>query len=111
MLVQMAISRTREYSADKRGALISGLPRSLASALRRIARAASQIPNETAEANPATAHLFIVNPLTGSGFDNLFSTHPNPENRIAALEQLALEMEAGSKHFEHVGPRGTGPWG
>jgi heat shock protein HtpX len=113
MLVQMAISRTREYSADKLGALISGLPLSLASALRRIARAASEIPNETAEANPATAHLFIVNPLTGAGFDNLFSTHPNPENRIAALEQLALEMEKGSKHFEHVGPRvsGTGPWG
>jgi heat shock protein HtpX len=113
MLVQMAISRTREYSADKLGALISGLPRSLASALRRIARAASQIPNETAAANPATAHLFIVNPLTGSGFDNLFSTHPDPENRIAALEQLALEMEGGSNHFEHARPSvsGTGPWG
>jgi heat shock protein HtpX len=113
MLVQMAISRTREYSADKLGALISGLPRSLASALRRIARAASEIPNETAAANPATAHLFIVNPLTGSGFDNLFSTHPDPENRIAALEQLALEMEGSSEHFEHVRPSvsGTGPWG
>src|SRR5262245_31888186 len=93
MLVQMAISRTREYSADRTGAMISGLPRSLATALRRISDAAGRIPNDTAEANPATAHLFIVNPLTGSGFDNLFSTHPNPENRIAALEELAAEME------------------
>lgn len=115
ILVQMAISRTREYSADRIGAMISGLPRSLASALRRIARAASEIPNDTAEANPATAHLFIVNPLMGSGFDNLFSTHPNPENRIAALEQMALEMEAGGsfEQIERVGPRahGRGPWG
>jgi heat shock protein HtpX len=114
MLVQMAISRTREYSADRLGALISGVPRSLASALRRIARAAHAIPNDTAEANPATAHMFIVNPLTGSGFDNLFSTHPNPENRIAALEQLASEMEEAS--FQHPEPAvrragSRGPWG
>ena len=114
MLVQMAISRTREYSADRLGALISGMPRSLASALRRIARAAHAIPNDTAEANPATAHMFIVNPLIGSGFDNLFSTHPNPENRIAALEQLASEMEEAS--FQHAEPAvrragSRGPWG
>ena len=96
VLVQMAISRTREYSADRTAAMISGQPRSLASALERISAAATEIPNETAEANPGTAHLFIINPLTGSGMDKLFSTHPNPENRIAALEQLALEMEEGS---------------
>jgi heat shock protein HtpX len=114
MLVQMAISRTREYSADRLGALISGMPRSLASALRRIARAAHAIPNDTAEANPATAHMFIVNPLTGSGFDNLFSTHPNPENRIAALERLASEIEeASSQHAEPAVRRAgsRGPWG
>ncbi len=112
MLVQMAISRTREYSADRTGAMISGLPRSLASALRRISIAAGRIPNDTAEANPATAHLFIVNPLTGSGVDSLFSTHPNPENRIAALEQLALEMERNSspaRPFADSPQRG--PWG
>jgi heat shock protein HtpX len=111
MLVQMAISRTREYAADRMGAMISGVPRALASALRRIARAASGIPNETAEANPATAHLFIVNPLTGSGFDSLFSTHPNPENRIAALEQLALEMESGSAGSPAPRIQARGPWG
>ena len=113
MLVQMAISRTREYSADRIGATISGLPRSLASALRRISIAANRIPNETAEANPATAHLFIVNPLTGSGVDNLFSTHPNPENRIAALEQLALEMERSPALTAppSAESRKRGPWG
>jgi heat shock protein HtpX len=113
MLVQMAISRTREYSADHTGAMISGLPRSLASALRRISIAAGRIPNDTAEANPATAHLFIVNPLTGSGVDNLFSTHPNPENRIAALEQLARDMElnptSAARPFSQASRRG--PWG
>jgi heat shock protein HtpX len=113
MLVQMAISRTREYSADRMGAMICGLPRSLASALRRISIAAGRIPNETAEANPATAHLFIINPLTGSGVDNLFSTHPNPENRIAALEQLAAEMEGNpslaARPYAQV--RQRGPWG
>ncbi len=113
MLVQMAISRTREYAADRLGAAISGKPLSLASALRRIASAARQIPNETAEANPATAHLFIVNPLSGSGFDNLFSTHPNPENRIAALEQMALEMQAqgASRYDRQAGSASRGPWG
>jgi heat shock protein HtpX len=93
MLVQMAISRTREYSADRMAAMISGQPRSLASALQRLSTA--EIPNETAEANPGTAHLFIVNPLSGSRMDNLFSTHPKCENRIAALEALALDMEGG----------------
>lgn len=112
MLVQMAISRTREYSADRIGAMISGLPRALASALKRIAMAADRIPNESAEANPATAHLFIVNPLSGAGMDNLFSTHPNPANRIAALEQLAVEMERTSPVRDTVlASRTRGPWG
>jgi heat shock protein HtpX len=113
MLVQMAVSRTREYAADRLGAAISGKPSSLASALRRIASAARQIPNDTAEANPATAHLFIVNPLSGSGFDNLFSTHPNPENRIAALEQMALEMQdqGASRYDRQASGASRGPWG
>jgi heat shock protein HtpX len=96
MLVQMAISRTREYSADRRGAEICGNPLSLASALRKIAGAAHAIPNYDAERNPATAHMFIINPLSGERMDNLFSTHPNTENRVAALERMAGEMSAGS---------------
>ena len=83
MLVQMAISRTREYSADRRGAEICGQPLWLASALDKIARSAERIHNPDAERNPATAHLFIINPLSGERMDNLFSTHPNTENRIA----------------------------
>jgi heat shock protein HtpX len=89
MLVQMAISRTREYSADRRGAEICGNPLWLASALRKIAAAAGHIVNPAAERNPATAHLFIVNPLSGERMDNLFSTHPDTGNRIAALEAMA----------------------
>jgi heat shock protein HtpX len=89
MMVQMAISRTREYSADRRGAEICGNPLWLASALAKIARSASHVPNYDAERNPATAHMFIINPLTGAGMDNLFSTHPNTENRIAALQEMA----------------------
>jgi heat shock protein HtpX len=92
MLVQMAISRTREYAADAGGARISGHALALASALAKISRAAEAIENDTAQRAPATAHLFIVNPLTGRGMDNLFSTHPSTENRIAALRQLAQEM-------------------
>jgi heat shock protein HtpX len=92
MLVQMAISRTREYAADATGVQISGEPLSLASALGKIADAAHAIPNEDAERSPATAHMFIVNPLSGAHMDNLFSTHPAVENRIAALEQLARRM-------------------
>jgi heat shock protein HtpX len=92
MLVQMAISRSREYSADRMGALICSNPRWLSSALVKIDRAARRIPNEPAEAVPAAAHMFIVNPLTGKGMDSLFSTHPNTENRIAALEALAEEL-------------------
>ena len=93
MLVQMAISRTREYSADKRGAEICGNPLWLASALKKIAIAAGRIPNDAAEHNPATAHMFIINPLSGERMDNLFSTHPNTENRIAALQEMARGRE------------------
>ncbi|MDB5651558.1 MAG: peptidase Ste24p [Hyphomicrobiales bacterium] len=96
MIVQMAVSRSREYVADREGAQICGNPLWLASALAKISQGAAAIPNERAEANPAMAHLFIVNPLQGSGVDNLFSTHPNVENRIAALEELARQMNIGS---------------
>ena len=88
MIVQMAISRTREYAADRRGAEICGNPQWLASALEKIAVAAGRIPNERAEASPATAHMFIINPLDGRKMDNLFSTHPDTGNRIAALSQM-----------------------
>ena len=92
MLVQMAISRTREYAADDLGGRIVGQPMGLASALVKISNAAHAIPNEEAERNPATAHMFIINPLSGRGMDNLFSTHPSTENRIAELQRLAAEL-------------------
>jgi heat shock protein HtpX len=110
MLVQMAISRSREYQADRLGAMICGEPLALASALRKIEGYAHQIRNEPAEAAPATAHLFIINPLTGEGMDNLFSTHPNTANRIAALEQLAAEMGPGRSRAPQRSPS-SGPWG
>ncbi|UNE54134.1 zinc metalloprotease HtpX [Bartonella machadoae] len=93
MLVQMAISRTREYAADRRGAEICGNPLWLASALRKIADGGRGIYNEEAEHNPATAHMFIINPLSGEGADSLFSTHPATANRIAALYRQAEEMK------------------
>ncbi len=93
MLVQMAISRSREYEADRIGAAIVGNPLWLANALRKIHATVHQVPYEEAERVPAAAHLFIVNPLTGRGFDNLFTTHPNMENRIAELERLAQEWQ------------------
>jgi heat shock protein HtpX len=115
MLVQMAISRSREYEADRIGSYICGNPLWLARALGKIQAAARQVPNMAAEQVPAAAHMFIINPLTGRGIDNLFVTHPNTENRIAELERLAEE-------FRHQGllvdeaPRSTatgqsGPWG
>ncbi|WP_034988684.1 zinc metalloprotease HtpX [Bartonella senegalensis] len=94
MLVQMAISRTREYAADRRGAEICGNPLWLASALRKIAGGGHVVYNEEAEHNPATAHMFIINPLRGEGADSLFSTHPATANRIAALHRQAEEMKA-----------------
>ncbi|MDQ0396353.1 zinc metalloprotease HtpX [Labrys monachus] len=92
MVVQMAISRSREYEADRLGAEISGNPLALASALAKIQNAAHSVPNEEAEANPATAHMFIINPLSGLRMDNLFSTHPDTANRIAALQAIAQRM-------------------
>ncbi len=91
-LVQLAISRTREYAADRLGAQICGNPLWLAAALERIEAIASNRVMPTAEHNPATAHLFIVNPLRMGGIDTLFRTHPATEDRIAALLALAREM-------------------
>ena len=88
LIVQMAISRTREYGADRGGAEISGKPLALASALAKISRGAEQIPNPVAQANPSAAQLYIV-PIHVS---EMFSTHPATENRIAALQQLHGEM-------------------
>ena len=95
-LVQLAISRSREYGADEGGAEISGDPLALASARwKRSTNAAHAIPNDCrAQANPATAHLFIINPLTGGGMDSLFSTHPDTANRIARLEAMAHDHAA-----------------
>ncbi len=100
-LVQMAISRSREYEADRMGAEICGQPLWLASALARIAGGVRRIENPQAERNPATAHMFIINPLHGERMDNLFSTHPATENRIARLQEMAADMGAG----------GPAPWG
>lgn len=115
MLVQMAVSRTREYSADLRGAEISGNPLALASALRKIAASAQRIRNPAAEANPAMAHMYIANPLQGERMDNLFSTHPNVENRISALEDMARSGRfTGDPSVRQVPPSGpstAGPWG
>jgi heat shock protein HtpX len=113
MLVQMAISRTREYGADSLGAQISGRPLSLASALARIDNAAHQIENPDAEQHPATAHLFIINPLSGARMDNLFATHPATENRIAALQEIAAQMgqQQPARDFANDAPRPSGPWG
>ncbi|MCE3233465.1 MAG: putative protease htpX-like protein [Rickettsiaceae bacterium] len=105
MLVQMAISRTREYAADKSGAQISGTPLALASALRKIQHRAKNVDNNIAEKNPATAHMFIINPLHATSVDNLFSTHPNTENRIKALQEMI------ATGFErHANNRTKGPW-
>ncbi len=124
MLVQMAISRTREYAADDLGARIVGQPMWLASALSKIAGGAQRIENPAAERNPATAHMFIINPLSGHGVDNLFATHPATENRIRALQELSrqfggadMTMSAapagGASHGPWGGaaPRRRGPWG
>jgi heat shock protein HtpX len=97
--------------------LICGNPLWLASSLRKIEHYVRGIPNEQAEAAPGTAHLFIINPLTGQGMDNLFSTHPNTENRIAELEKLAAELGPGASRVpnparSYAGSSGpSGPWG
>ncbi|WP_319531485.1 zinc metalloprotease HtpX [uncultured Cohaesibacter sp.] len=122
-VVQMAISRTREYEADKMGAQICGQPMWLASALAKIANAAGRTVNVTAEQNPSTAHMFIINPLSGQKMDNLFSTHPDTQNRIDALAALQAEWYGGQGPLK-VSGGGTlgasqrrqqmqddGPWG
>jgi heat shock protein HtpX len=88
MLVQAAISRSREFEADRAGAEITGRPLWLASALGQIERAAQRTENYPADANPATAHMFIINPLHG-GLSGLFATHPSTEERIARLQAMA----------------------
>jgi len=124
-LVQMAISRSREYEADRVGAEIAGDPRALASALQKIEGYSKRIVNVTAERNPASGQLFIINPLAGRGADNLFSTHPATGNRIKALVELGAKMGLASRPaaFAEVppGPLATsvpttpgnrpGPWG
>ena len=127
MIVQMAISRTREFSADKGGAEICGNPLWLASALEKIAMGSKAHVNEAAEAHPATAHMFIINPLLGGRLDSLFQTHPKTALRIAALEKMADEMNirpktvwtpSGPKSAKSVrkqnstrSKKPSGPWG
>ena len=117
-IVQMAISRTREYSADRGGAEICGHPMWLASALAKIAGGASRVVNEDAERNPGTAHMFIINPLHGQRMDSLFSTHPATDNRIAALRQIDAEFGhpgdrdvGGQSSRRHQDEEPGGPWG
>jgi heat shock protein HtpX len=101
MLVQMAISRSREFEADREGAVISGRPLWLASALQRIETKAQEIANPEAEANPATSHMFIINPLSGGGLAGLFASHPSTEERVARLKAMAMEAGQAPK---------PGPW-
>lgn len=101
-LVQFAISRTREYAADHAGAEISNDPEALASALEKIQHGAQRVDNHIAEQNPATAHMFIINPLHMRAMDNLFSTHPSTANRVNRLRQMNAPMDGGTP--------GKGPW-
>lgn len=123
MVIQMAVSRSREYEADRLGAEICGEPVWLASALARIEQGVAQVVDERAEAHPATAPLFIINPLSGRGMDNLFSTHPATQNRINELQKLAAAWGRGW-HVDQTSSGGftagaagnpwsgqKGPWG
>ena len=125
-LVQMAISRAREYEADRVGAEIAQDPQALASALQKIEAYSKRIVNLTAERNPASGQLFIINPLAGRGADNLFSTHPNTGNRVRALMELGTKMgmtpraastfvptsaPTTSVPLTSEAPRARGPWG
>jgi heat shock protein HtpX len=116
MLVQSAISRSREYEADKAGAEISGRPQWLADALGQIERAAKGLPNHAADANPATAHMFIINPLHG-GLSGLFSTHPPTQERIARLRAMGngagVDIASPRPVPQVVSPGAApkGPWG
>ena len=102
MLVQMAVSRSREFEADRSGAMLSGRPLWLASALRHIEDAAEQTENPEAEIHPATAHMFIINPLHGGGLSSLFASHPSTDERIARLQAMAADIGQAPK---------PGPWG
>ncbi len=118
MVIQFAVSRSREYVADRSGAEICGNPLWLASALAKIEQGVAAVPNEDAEHHPATAPMFIINPLTAGGFDNLFSTHPATANRIAALQRQAAEMGGGGfgggapppRRGGFVGGSALNPW-
>jgi heat shock protein HtpX len=101
VLVQAAISRSREFEADRAGAQLSGRPLWLASALQRIEAAAERTENPEADANPATAHMFIINPLHGGALAGLFASHPSTEERVARLKAMAAEMGQATK---------PGPW-
>lgn len=122
-LVQLAISRGREYEADRAGAEICGNPHWLADALEKLHRGAERIDNPAAENNPATAHMFIVNPLHAHARDKMFSTHPSMANRVARLRamapgaentgDIAIETSAGpwSRRPQARSTRRRGPWG
>jgi len=110
-LVQMAISRSREYEADRRGAEMCGNPYWLASALEKIDRGARSTINQGAEKNPAMAHMYIMNPLAGRKGDKLFSTHPATANRVEALRKLASEMGVAAPSNIREPRRAAGPWG
>lgn len=110
MVIQMTISRTREYAADRAGAEICGNPMWLARALVKISNAHSMLVS--AERFPSTAHLFIHNPLTGRGTDSLFSTHPDIRNRVAELQAMAREMGQAATALPTIQPRKyPSPWG
>jgi heat shock protein HtpX len=126
MVVQLAVSRGREYEADRLGALICGNPLWLARALVKISAGVRSVGDAHAEAHPAMAHMYVCNPLDGHGMDDLFSTHPRVENRVAALELMAREMgiaegtapPGGWSPFRDDaaasgkwGMRSRGPWG
>lgn len=106
-VIQFAISRSREYVADRDGAMIAGSPQGLASALQRLDRAAAGILNVPAEQHPATAPLFIVSPLRGGAVDSLFSTHPSTANRVAALQRMSAQLRPAAPAAP---PRPAGPW-
>ena len=116
-LIQMSISRSREYESDRVGADICGNPMWLASALNSIQGFASQIDNHKAEQNPSTAHLFIINPLHAHAHDKLFSTHPSTANRVAALQQMSKSPKqsvvVGASSIPSTGQkhRRKKPWG
>lgn len=114
-IVQMAISRTREYEADRVGAEICGQPLWLASALQKIEGYASRIDNVQAERNPATAPMFIINPLHAFQRDRLFSTHPSTANRVARLQEMAGRMGMSESRIPSTGRSPSGrddaPWG